>query len=197
MKSDSARVLTVTCTDLLDGLRNPENRTVWRDYVDRYRPVLLAYARRLGLGEADAEDLAQQTLLTFSTAYREGRYDRERGRLRAWLFGIAQNHLRHLRRRRPDATLGTDEALALEDPGDQEALFDQEWRDGLLRQGLEVVRREVTPQTFEAFQLFASQDWPAERVAAHLGITPNAVFGAKRRVLQRLRELLPALEEDW
>jgi DNA-directed RNA polymerase specialized sigma24 family protein len=59
------------------------------------------------------------------------------------------------------------------------------------------VRREVTPQTFEAFQLFVSGEWPAERVAAHLGITANAVFGAMRRVLQRLRQLLPSLEEDW
>ena len=50
-------------------------------------------------------------------------------------------------------------------------------------------------QTLEAFRLFALEDWPAEKVGAHLDMTPNAVFGAKRRVLERVRELIPLMED--
>jgi len=197
MEPDSSRVLTLTRTAILDALKNPGNRKVWQQYVDRYRPVLVAYGRRLGLSETDAEDLAQETLLTFSTAYREGRYDRAQGRLRSWLFGIAHNHYLHLLRRRRDARLGTEDAEALTDSCREEELFDREWRDRLLQQALETVRGEVTPRTFEAFDLFVSKRWPAERVAAHLGITANAVFLAKRRILHRLREVLSGLEDTW
>jgi len=197
MEADPLRVLTVTRTDILEGLKDAGNRTVWQQYVDRYRPLLVAWFRRLGLAETDAEDVAQETLLAFSTAYREGRYDREQGRLRSWLFGIARNQFRAFRRRRREVRLDTDDAEDVADPTDLEGVFEEEWQDAVLRQGLETVRQEVEPRTFEAFDLFVHQAWPARRVAEHLGMTEDAVFAAKHRLLRRLRDLLPRLESDW
>ena len=44
---------TVTSTCLLAGLRKPENRTVWQQFVDRYRPMLVRYGcHSFGLGLA-------------------------------------------------------------------------------------------------------------------------------------------------
>ena len=47
--------------------------------------------------------LAQNALLAFAEDYRAGRYDRSRGRLRSWLFGIVHrqllNHWRRSERR--------------------------------------------------------------------------------------------------
>ena len=60
-----------------------------------------------------------------------------------------------------------------------------------------VVRREIEEQTYQAFELFAVEELPAAEVAERLGITPNAVYGAKRRVMERLKELRPVLEEDF
>ena len=56
---------TTTTTAMLEGLRDPGNETVWRDFDERYRPVLIGFAQRLGLTAADAEDAAQETLLAF------------------------------------------------------------------------------------------------------------------------------------
>ena len=87
-----------------------------------------------------------------------------------------------------------------EDEGEPEALleiWEQEWRDAIVRQCLEQVRAEVQETTYEAFELFACRGWQAERVAEHLGLTPNAVFGAKRRVLERIRELRSEFEPVW
>lgn len=195
---------TITSTYLLNGLKDPANQAVWQQYVDRYRPLLLKYARRMGLRDDEAEDVAQQTLTAFSNAYREGKYDREKGRLRVWLFGIARHQVLTWHRRRrdrevqpPDATDGTRFFERVPDDGALERAWEHEWQQAMLRHCLDLIRQEVEPSTFEAFELFAGQGLPAERVAAQLGLTANAVFGAKRRILRRVRELLPNLEDTW
>lgn len=195
---------TVTSTMLLDGLKDAGNQTVWQDYVGRYRPLLVDYARRLQLPPADAEDLAQQVLMAFATAYRDGKYDPRKGRLRAWLFGIARTTIRNWRaRQRPrelqvaDTGEGTGFVAQVQDEDRMERLWEERWQQAVLQQCLTEVRREVEDKTFRAFEMFARQGMPAKQVAEELGISQNAVFGARRRVLRRIREILPLMEEAW
>ena len=47
---------TVTSITLLEGLKDPRNEAAWRRFMDRYRPILIGFARRLGLSPSDAED---------------------------------------------------------------------------------------------------------------------------------------------
>ena len=91
-----------------------------------------------------------------------------------------------------EAALG---ALASED--DLRALWERESSDALLCECLRVVRGEVSATTLRAFQRFALDELPADEVARELGVSRNAVFQAKRRVLAKLRELLPAVREAW
>jgi RNA polymerase sigma-70 factor (ECF subfamily) len=202
--SSGTFLTTVTSTHLLDGLRDPGNSAIWQQYIDRYRPMLVSYAQRVGLSGTDAEDVAQLTLVSFCTAYQQGKYDRERGRLRVWLFGIARNQIANWRRRKrsKEVQIGdepgeSDFFAAVQDEKELETLWDREWREAVMAQCLSEVRREVEPKTFEAFELFAGKGLPADQVAEKLGMTANAVFGAKRRILRRVRELLPQLEEVW
>ncbi len=203
-RDPESHLTTITSTDLLNGLRSPDNQTVWQQYVDRYRPVIVAYAHRIGLPAADAEDAAQQTLSAFYVAYRDGKYERDKGRLHNWLFGIARNQIRNWRRTRRNREVQvaaqdgeTDFFDQLGDEDQWEQIWDQEWRGAVMRQCLAEVRREVGEKTFTAFELFASKGWPARKVAEHLGLTSNAVFIAKHRVLQRVRGLLPQIETIW
>lgn len=202
--SETELHLTTTSTDLLAALRNPRNSAVWGRYVDRYRPLIVAYCRRLGIREPDAEDIAQAALISFSRAYQDGKYDRERGRLRGWLFAIARNELATWRRKRRDKEVqiagsseATDFFAGLSDERDSEEIWEQEWREAVVRQCLAELRSEVAPKTFEAFELFAGQELSAEEVGRRLGMTANAVFSAKRRILRRVRELLPTVEEAF
>jgi RNA polymerase sigma-70 factor (ECF subfamily) len=195
---------TVTNTFLLEGLQNPDNQVVWQEFVDRYRPLLVKYARRLGLKEADAQDASQQTLIAFCTAYQQGKYDREKGRLRIWLFGIARNQVMNMHRRdkRKEVQVAedSDQTNFFARQGNEnelEQIWEEEWRDAVLRQCLEEVRKEVDPKTIEAFELFAWKGTPAQEVAEKLGMTANAVFIAKHRVMKRIKELLPQMEEVW
>ena len=69
---------TTTTTSLLEGLFNPDDDVVWQAFDLRYRPIITAVARRLGLSSSDAEDVAQETLIQFVRDYRAGRYQRAR-----------------------------------------------------------------------------------------------------------------------
>ena len=82
--------ITRTTTVLLEGLHDASNDAVWGEFDRRYRPVVFGFARRLGLDDADAADVAQETLTRFLEEYRRGVYDRERGRLRSWLVTLTQ-----------------------------------------------------------------------------------------------------------
>jgi RNA polymerase sigma-70 factor (ECF subfamily) len=196
-------LLTRTHTSLLEALKDSTDQTRWGQYVDRYRPTLVRCAAKLGLSAADAEDVAQNALMEFSRSYREGRYDRDKGRLRSWLFGILHHQIQNWRKRRRVREVQV-QGERSEDPFDRlpardelETLFEAEWRHAVLRQCLLEIRREVTPETYRAFQRFAVEGRPSEEVAAELAITRNAVFLAKRRVLARLKELTPLMEEIW
>lgn len=197
------RPSTVTNTQILVGLRDPEDHAIWSEYVNRYRPMIVAYCRRVGLPAADAEDIAQDALMTFAVSFREGKYDRGRGRLRAWLFGIVHNVLQRwfrARGRRAEVqpiAEETDELARIPDADRLAELWEEEWQQAVVRTCLDAVRAEVGQQTFRAFELFALEGRPAAAVAAELGTTDNAVFLAKHRVLRRMRELRPQLEKDW
>ncbi|GMV96144.1 MAG: sigma-70 family RNA polymerase sigma factor [Phycisphaerae bacterium] len=196
-------MVTATSTSLLLALKDQDNDGVWRVFCERYQPLLLAFARKLGLSEHEAEDAAQETLLAFAKSYEEGGFDPEKGRLRKWLLGIAAHKIRDIQRRRgrefvpEEATDKTGLLRAVPDDHTMSEIWQAEWERGVLRACLEEVRRHVEPSTLQAFELFVLQEWPAERVAAHLGISPNAVFKAKRRVLSRMREAYQYLQENW
>jgi RNA polymerase sigma-70 factor (ECF subfamily) len=202
--SERPELNTITSASLLDGLRDHANRTVWQQFAARYQPMLVRYARRLGLAEADAEDAAQQTLIAFSESYRDGKYDPLKGRLRVWLFGIARNQVRNLRRRIGqhemqvvDETQHTGFFARLPDDDVFERIWEEEWRDAVVRQCLAEVAREFDERTLRAFELFAWKGQTAQEVAQQLDMTPNAVFIAKHRVMKRIRALIPRMEEIW
>ena len=55
------------------------------------------------------------------------------------------------------------------------------------------MQAEFQPATWRACWEFVVRDRPAAEVASDLGITVNAVYLAKSRVLRRLREQLRGL----
>jgi RNA polymerase sigma factor (sigma-70 family) len=181
----------LTNTAILDGLHNPADERAWGLVVGRYRPMLLRFAIRMGLTRTDAEDAAQMVLLELVRSFRSGAYDRTKGRLRQWLFGIARNQVANCKRRRPaEHTPGRDtRTTAFFDrlPGEDRT---DAGDTALIDRCLETIRGEVSAQTMDAFHLFAVMGMPAREVASQLGMTENAVFGAKRRVLERVRELM-------
>jgi RNA polymerase sigma-70 factor (ECF subfamily) len=200
---DEDGMLTITNTDLLNGLRNPDNAEIWEAFFERYQPLLVSFGRRLGLNDPDAQDGAQEALMGFVRAYREGAYDRAKGRLRSWLFGIASNKMRDIQRKRGRDLVIVDEAddtrflNKIPDDHSISEVWEAEWRKAVLSTCLREVREKVKPKTMKAFELFALEGLPAQKVAEQLEMTENAVWIAKNRVLSHMREIQQELEESF
>ena len=197
-------VNTITSTALLDGLRDRGNSAAWQQFMERYEPMLMACAKRAGLGEHDSRDVVQETLIAFMEAYREGKYERDRGRLRHWLQGIVFNKVRQAWRRHQkrevqivDETSATNFINRVPDEAEMTDIFEEEWEQAVLNECLREARRQVDEKTFQAFKLYTMDSWPPEKVAEHLGITKNAVYVYKKRVLSRLRRLQEQITEVW
>ena len=191
----------VTTSLLLEELRDFDNEVAWNKLVDCFRSPLLAFAKRMGLLNSDAEDLVQETLIAFASAYRGGKYDPEKGRLSDWIFGISYRQIQNARRTRArhDAPLarGSENSFPLDElPGREEATrtWNEEWAKSLLANCLRRVRTEVEPNTYRAFELMTFSKHKAAEVAGELGMTPNAVFLAKHRIVRRIRELQASFE---
>jgi hypothetical protein len=58
-------------------LKDERDAAAWTEFDTRYRRVIEDFARSAGLGEDDATEVAQQTLVDFVSAYRMGRYSRD------------------------------------------------------------------------------------------------------------------------
>ena len=139
--------------------------------------------------------------MTFVEEYRQGRYDRSRGRLRSWLFGIARARVARTKRDLAKNAGWRGESAIEDQPDDDhlEELWEAEWRRAILREALRQLRSGSYQEekTLQAFEALALQGRPVAEVAAELDMTTNAVYVAKFRTMERLREVLARLEEEW
>lgn len=187
---------TRTTTQLLGALHDPGNEPIWEQLDQRYRPVLAALARRLGLGDAEAEEVAQQTLAEFVRAYRAGCYDRGKGRLSSWLMGIAHKStlasLRDCAKRRAGAINGV--SAEIDEPR-LRGIWNEERDREILVQALALLRDDsaIQERTLQAFELVALRGVPATEVGAQLGLSTDQVYVARSRVTRRLRDVVQQL----
>lgn len=194
-------MLTRTTTQLLESLRDPSNHDLWQEFDDRYRPVLLAFARSLGVGEQDAADVAQVTLGQFAADYRAGRYNRERGRLSSWILGIAHHRIIDLGRARQRERLERGESALVHLADDHSAT--QAWESARKRvifdRALEKLRTEtrLDERTINAFELCAIRNAPPETAAQQCGMSVAEVYVAKNRAIKKLREIVAELTREF
>ena len=188
-----------TSTELLNALRDPQNHLAWCAFCARYGPVLHAFARKLGLNDTDAQDVSQETFIAFARAHQVGRYNARKGRLRSWLFRIVQNKVHDLQRRRvhDPGPLDPPTGERAFDEGQQAQIWEEEWRQALIRTCLQLVRRDVVESTFAAFENITLKERSPDEVAAELGMSRAAVIKANQRVLSRMRELHRILDVEW
>jgi RNA polymerase sigma-70 factor (ECF subfamily) len=183
---------SLTSLSLLEAVRarDPE---AWQRLAPLYGPLVYGWCRRQGLQAGDAEDVVQDVFLTVAARVADFRREREGDTFRGWLWTVMRHKIGDWIRRRnkqPQAAGGTDAYQHLQTtpaPDAGEADGDS-GAASLYRRGLDLIRAEFEERTWQAFWRVAGQD-PAD-VAAALGLSRNAVYVAKSRVLRRLREVL-------
>jgi RNA polymerase sigma-70 factor (ECF subfamily) len=191
-----------TRPSLLVRIRDPRDGAAWTEFVDLYAPLIFGFARKQGLQNADAADLTQEVLRAVAGAAGRLRYDPERGTFRGWLFTVVRNRLRNFliaRRRRerggdPEAGRRLEDYPAPED--EASAVWDREYEQRLFAWAAEQVRRGCQESTWRAFWLTAVEGWSGKEAARAVGLTPAAVYLAKRRVMARLQDQLRQVQGD-
>jgi len=183
-----------TPVSLLDRLREQPDRDTWRRWFDLYRPLLQHWLGPYRLQPSDADDVAQEVLVTVVAKLPEFRHEGRTGSFRCWLRGVMVNRLREFfrDRRLHAATDAVDRDKLLDEMVDPDSqlsrLWDREHDEWVLRRLMELIRPEFEPTTWEAFRGLVVEGRADDDVAASLGLSVNAVRVAKSRVLRRLRE---------
>jgi RNA polymerase sigma-70 factor (ECF subfamily) len=193
--------IPATRASLLVRLRDPHDEAAWREFVALYVPVIYGYARRQGLQDADAVDLAQEVLAAVAGAVARLDYDPARGTFRGWLFTVVRRKLANWRRDARNRPCGSGDPATqqvLEEytaPADLQTQWEAEWQRRLFAWACEQVRRDVSDATWQAFWRTAIDAQPGKRVAADLGLSAAAVYLARGRIIARLRELVQSVQE--
>jgi len=200
-KVSNGRMQWVTTTQVLEDLKTPDNdELAWQIFCEHFQPVVVNFARKLGLSATDAEDAAQEAIVAFLKAFRDGKYEREKGRLSNWLFGVAKRVILNFRAAQPLERLIADKTTAtsfwdlIQDDQNVQHSWETEWKRMVLSKCLEQAGRELDQKVFEAFKLYALSEMPVDSVAQQLSMSKNAVYIAKSRVLSRLRQLKQQFE---
>lgn len=191
-----------TRESLLVQVQSPLNREAWDQFSQLYRPVIYRLARRRGLQEADAQDVAQQVLMAVASAI--GRWEKSdpEVRFRHWLRRVARNAILNALSRQPrDRAAGGTSAQELlrelpgEDPeSDQE--IELEYRRELYLRAAIIVRGDIEPGTWRAFELTVIENRSIEEAAAELNKPVGTVYAARSRIMQRLRTAVQELEHQ-
>jgi len=140
----------------------PEPAT-FRDVFARYAPYVLGLVRRLGVRDAEVEDVAQEVFIVVN---RQLPLFEGRSSIKTWLCGITlrtvANHRRKVMRRR-EAAFDTSRELAA--APEQDALLERHDDAASLLQALD----RLSPKLREVFVLYEIEEMPMLDVARTLG----------------------------
>lgn len=187
-----------TSTTLLRDLAGDSRHARWTEFAARYRPMMEAYLReRFPFLEAD--DLIQETLVAFAKALPTYVYDvASSGHFRNYLTGIlrhkALNTVRGCRRYAAAINRSEVDAEKVLDPAVVES--EEDFRRSLMESALGqlMASDEVSARDKQVFEQVAIADIAPTEVAAKFGLSRANVDQIKKRMTDRLRAIVSALE---
>ncbi|HEX2750125.1 MAG TPA: sigma-70 family RNA polymerase sigma factor [Verrucomicrobiales bacterium] len=189
----------VTRASLMSRLQDWENQEGWREFFTGYWRLIYNFACRAGLGDADAQDVVQETMLAVSKAMPGFRYDRSKGRFRSWLMTVVRtrlaNHWERLgRRQRLEAA--AEERVPDEKASDLEKCWEEEWTVRVVSGALERLRQRIQGRQFLFFDMVERQGIAMDKAAAATGFNVAHGYVIRHRLRRMLRTEVKRLEND-
>jgi RNA polymerase sigma-70 factor (ECF subfamily) len=181
-----------TPPSLLERLQSACDDHAWALFVSLYTPYIFSLARKAGLAREEASDVVQDVLLLLTKKMPDFRYDATLS-FRAWLGTVVRNRIHEIARRRSLPILPGALHIELAESVTPESIEDIEYRRHLIARALEIMQRDFSDTTWKACWEHVVSGRTASDVGQELGISEGAVYVAKCRVLQRLREELKGL----
>jgi RNA polymerase sigma factor (sigma-70 family) len=199
---DASALNSKTQATLLARLQDGTDALVWDEFFQRYWRLIYAYAKRCNCSDHTAEEVVQDVMLKVFEQKDFFHYDPARGRFRDWLATVVRNKAAELRRRPAErvrakgGNLEFDGIVPWSNDAEPDDVWENAFEQALLLVLLDVVRREMSPRAYLAFELFTLHEIPGAAVAKQTGLARNGVYRACKRALQRLKELGAEYRED-
>ena len=178
---------------LLRAQTGEEN--AWKALTALYRPLMAAWLNRQGVPPHDLEDLSQEILLRVVKHLPGFQHSGPRGAFRAWLRTIVCNRTTDYWRALDtdtQASGGSGATAALQQLADPDSDLNRQWDEEhdryVLNCLLDLVEEEFEATTLRAFRRLALDGASGAETAQELGLSVAAVYVAKSRVLQRIRQ---------
>ena len=165
----------------------------WERFVRLFTPLLRRWATRLEVADSAAEDLLQDAFVVLIRELPKFRYDPTRS-FRAWLWTVFRRVVLAWRGRQPQAAAALEHLEELASPDSIAEGTEAEYRRYLLGRIVQIVQTDFPNSTWRIFEQVAIEGRPGVDVARDYGVTVNAVYLARSRVLARLREELSGLD---
>jgi RNA polymerase sigma-70 factor (ECF subfamily) len=154
-----------------------------------FAPRLIGFMERAGVGRTDAEEIAQDTLV--SVWRKADLYDPRQAAVSTWVFTIARNlridMARRVTRRRNGAAAMGEPEIELVNSAEDEAIAGE--RDAKVREAMKKLSREQA--TVLRLSFFSEK--PHAEIARELGIPLGTV---KSRVRLAMAKIRPFLESE-
>jgi RNA polymerase sigma factor (sigma-70 family) len=199
--------LAPTRYTLLGRLHNWDDQESWRDFFDTYWQLIYSVAIRCGLSDDEAQDVVQETVICVAKEIQNFQRNRELGSFKSWLCQLTRWRIADQLRKRDRAELQPGgeaggqfrrEMLGIPDESARraETIWDDEWREHRLATALTRVKRSVSPEQYQMFDLYAVKGRTAGEVARLFQVSESAVYVAKHRVSTMIKLEIEALKEE-
>lgn len=190
----SGNLPSTISTELLRSVRH-NDQEAWARMVSVYYPMTYGWCRRAGLQPSDAADVCQEVFANIAAGIGAFRREKPADTFRGWVRRITQRRISDFRTRGgslpvPVGVGHSDDRLRDIPAGESDEGSSRPARQTALVEAMELTRAEFESVTWQAFWRSTVDGVAGIEVAQELGISPNAVYLAKSRVLRRLREIL-------
>jgi len=201
-----------TRASLLERLKDLGDQESWNEFYQTYRDLIYNVTRRAGLGESEAKEVVQDTLISVAKKMPKFTYDPAKDSFKGWLLTVIRWRMRDQLQRRKG--IGNQQRAAshladergtrtatierIPDPvgSNLEAIWDEEWEKNLLQAALAKIKRNVHPRQYEIYHLHVVLGQPVTEVARALGVNRAQIYLAKHRVGNLIRKEVTKLRDS-
>ena len=206
--TDQTDSLLPTRSSLLSRLRHASDAASWQHFFDNYGRLIYQVCRRAGLDAQEADEVAQETIVSVSQELPKFKFDRSKGSFKGWLWRVTRNHVADFLKKKyrdgarraelPEPKPG--EAAPIEKfadtQDDLDAMWEAEWKSNLLDCALKRVRSQVSARSFQIFHLSTVQGWTVDQIMAALRTGTTQIYLARHRVGRLVKKEIAALRKE-
>ncbi len=184
--------MDTTSSSLLVRIK-AKDEEAWRRFSHLYGPLVHRWCSGFGLQDADIADVGQDVFRTVAESIARFHKNEKGDSFRAWLKAITRTRAIDHMRRKERASVGVggsaaqQRMLAIADCRSDLESSDLDDEQLLSRRAIDMVLDSCEEETRQAFlRVVVGREHPAD-VARDLGMTANAIYVAKSRILRRIR----------